>query len=207
MATPSKVVTIPSPPRPRIAHMSPEQLEAFLRAAKAHGPRSHCMFLFAVSHGARASEICNLRLSDLNFKTEQVRVARMKGSLESVQHFAKVKGNGLFDEQVAFKKWLKVREPDADSYVFNSQKSCRLNRTTVWKIWRSIARAAGLPESLCRTHVAKHTCAMLMVNSGCSAFLVKQHLGHKSFDSTLAYVHPSDEDASKAMQTALAKAF
>jgi integrase len=56
--------------RTRISYMTGEQLDRFLRAAKEYGPREHAMFLFAVAHGARAQEICNLRLSDVNFNTD-----------------------------------------------------------------------------------------------------------------------------------------
>ena len=105
--------------RARISFMDNGQLESFLRAAKEHGPREHAMFLFAVAHGARASEICNLRVSDINFKGEQVHVARLKGSLDSTQNLLRVKGSSLFNEVVALKSWLDVRKPDAEDYVFN----------------------------------------------------------------------------------------
>ena len=82
--------------------MTNEQLERFLQAAKEYGAREHAMFLFAVAHGARASEIANLRLSDINFKTEQIHIARLKGSLDSTQNLLKVKGNSLFNEAAVF---------------------------------------------------------------------------------------------------------
>jgi integrase/recombinase XerD len=189
--------------RTRISYMTPDQLDRFLRAAKEYGPREHAMFLFAVAHGARAQEICNLRLSDINFGNEQVHIARLKGSLASTQTLLKVKGNSLFDEKAVLKAWLAVRKPDADNYVFNSQKSTQMNRITVFKLFRAIAKAAGLGETLQHPHVLKHTAAMLLVQQGANAFLIRQALGHKSFDSTLAYVNPSDADASAA----LAKAF
>jgi integrase/recombinase XerD len=189
--------------RTRISYMTADQLDRFLKAAKEYGPREHAMFLFAVAHGARAQEICNLRLSDINFGNEQVRIARLKGSLDSTQSLLRVKGNSLFDERSVLKAWLAVRKPDADEYVFNSQKSTQLNRVTVFKIYREIAKRAGLSESLQHPHVLKHTAAMLLVHQGANAFLIRQALGHKSFDSTLAYVNPSDADASAA----LAKAF
>jgi integrase len=189
--------------RTRISYMSAEQLESFLAAAKQHGPREHAMFLFAVAHGARAQEICNLRLSDINFHNEQIHIARLKGSLPSTQMLLKVKGNGLFDEKAALNRWLAVRVADADNYVFNSQKSTQLSRVTIFKLFRKIATAAGLPSTLAHPHVLKHTAAMLMVQQGANAFLIRQALGHKSFDSTLAYVNPTDADASAAM----AKAF
>src|SRR6266478_5890770 len=53
--------------RTRISYMTAEQLERFLQTAKEFGPREHAMFLFAVAHGARAQEIANLRISDVNF--------------------------------------------------------------------------------------------------------------------------------------------
>lgn len=189
--------------RTRISYMTGEQLDRFLSAAKEYGPREHAMFLFGVAHGARAQEICNLKLVDINFQNEQVHIARIKGSLASTQTLLRVKGNSLFDEKAALKAWLTIRKPDAGDFVFNSQKSIRLNRVTVFRLFREIARKAGLGETLQHPHVLKHTAAMLLVHQGANAFLIRQALGHKSFDSTLAYVNPSDADASAA----LAKAF
>src|SRR5215472_1106223 len=189
--------------RTRISYMSSEQLERFLKAAKEFGPREHAMFLFAVAHGARAQEICNLRISDVNFNNEQVHIARLKGSLPSTQTLLKVKGNSLFDEKAVLKAWLAVREPDADNFVFNSQKSTQLNRVTVFKLFRAIAKKAGLGEALQHPHVLKHTAAMLLVQQGANAFLVRQALGHKLFDFALAYVKPHESHG----LAALAKTF
>jgi integrase/recombinase XerD len=193
--------------RTRISYMTSEQLQRFLQAAKEYGAREHAMFLFAVAHGARASEVCNLRISDINFQNEQIHIARLKGSLDSTQTILKVKGNSLFDEKAALKAWLAIRQPDADNYVFNSQKSTQLNRITVYKVFKAIARQAGLGETLQHPHVLKHTAAMLMVQQGANAFLIRQHLGHRSFDSTLAYVNPTDSEASAAAAKAFNQVF
>jgi integrase len=205
------VITIPKARarrvRTRISYMSDEQLERFLQAAKEYGAREHAMFLFAVAHGARASEICNLRMADVDFKNEQIHIARLKGSLDSTQSLLKVKGNGLFNEAAAFRAWLAVREADADEYMFNSQKSTRLDRVTVYRIFKTIAKKADLGEALQHPHVLKHTAAMRLVHGGANAFLIRQALGHRSFNSTLAYVNPSDADASAAIQKAFSQVF
>jgi integrase/recombinase XerD len=193
--------------RSRISYMTGEQLERFLQAAKEYGPREHAMFLFAVAHGARAQEVANLRITDINFHSEQIHIARLKGSLASTQNLLKVKGNALFNEEGALKTWLAVREQDADNFVFNSQKATQLNRSTIFRIFRTIARKAGLGETLQHPHVLKHTSAMLMVQQGANAFLIRQHLGHRSFDSTLAYVNPSDAEASAASVKAFNQVF
>jgi hypothetical protein len=127
--------------------------------------------------------------------------------LSSSQNLLKVKGNSLFNEAAVLKAWLDVRKPDAEDYVFNSQKSTKINRVSVYKIFKAIARKAGLGESLQHPHILKHTAAMLMVQQGANAFLIRQHLGHRSFDSTLAYVNPSDADASAASARAFNQVF
>ncbi len=193
--------------RARISYMSPDQLQRFLEAAKEHGAREHAMFLCAVSHGLRAQEICNLRISDLNMKQGTIHIHRLKGSLDSLQNFMKVKGNSLFDEEKAFRAWLAERQPDADDYVFNSQKATQMHRVSVHKLFRKIAATAGLPEMLRHPHVLKHTLAMQLVEAGANAFVIRQALGHKSFDSTLQYVRPSDQQASQAAQQAFSKVF
>jgi len=162
------IITIPKARakrvRTRISYMNDEQLERFLTAAKEYGPREHAMFLFAVSHGARISEVCNLRIADIDFKNEQIHIARLKGSLDSTQSLLRVKGNALFNEAAAFKEWLAVREPDADNFVFNSQKATRLDRVSAYRLFKKIAKRAGLPETLQNPHTLKHTAAMRLVH-------------------------------------------
>src|SRR5690348_17469940 len=116
--TPSVVKNVVRMPKPRtkqvrtrISYMSSEQLGRFLQSAKEYGPREHAMFLFAVAHGARASEIANLKISDINFKTEQVHIARLKGSLDSTQSLMRVKGKPLFNEATVLRAWLDLRKP------------------------------------------------------------------------------------------------
>lgn len=197
-----------SKPRSRAAHFSPEQLERFLRAAKEFGKREYCMFLFGFAHGARASEICNLRLSDLNLRQGTVHIARLKGSLDSTQALCHVKGNFLFGEEKAFREWLAIRQPDANDFVFNSRKSSQLNRATIFRLFRAICERAGIEDkTLHHPHVLKHTLAMTLVESNTNAFMIRQQLGHKSFDSTLQYVNASDRQASHATARALAETF
>jgi integrase/recombinase XerD len=88
-----------------------------------------------------------------------------------------------------------------------SPKSTQINRVTIYKLFKQIAKKAGLGETLQHPHVLKHTTAMLMVQQGANAFMIRQHLGHRSFDSTLAYVNPSDADASAASAKAFSQVF
>jgi type 1 fimbriae regulatory protein FimB len=191
----------------KIAYMTPEQIERFLDAAKQHGQREYTMFLLGFNHGLRISEICELTLDDIDLKNGQIRCRRKKGSLHTTQTLVRFKGAPLFDEVKALRDWLAVRPADHGNYVFNSQKATHLDRITGYKLFRKIAEKAGLPESLRHPHCMKHSTAMAMVNKGVDAFLIRQYLGHKSFQSTLAYVNPSDKQASDAAVQAFAGTF
>jgi integrase len=160
--------------RSRCAHLEAEQLKTFMMAAKAHGTREWAMFIFAFSHGARGSEICDLRWSDVNFRTKQVTIANKKHSLEQTQAFLKVKGSVVFDEEKALRAWQAKRAADGDDFVFNSQRSTKLNRITVWKLFAKIVEAAGLPASHRHPHVIKHTLGTLLAQKGASAFAIQQ---------------------------------
>lgn len=195
-------------PRAKIAHFTAEQLQRLLRSAKAKGPREWAMVLFAFSHGARVSEVCNLKISDLNFRTGQVHIDRLKGSLESTQFFLKEKGQPLLDEAAAFRAWLAIREPDSDEFVFNSRKSVRLDRSSVHRIFVEICKAAGIEDrSLWHFHTLKHSTGMLLVERGANAFHIRQRLGHRSFSSTLAYINVTDRAADEATVKAFSKLF
>jgi type 1 fimbriae regulatory protein FimB len=193
--------------RLRGAYLTPEQLKAFLKSAKRTGAREHAMFLFAVAHGVRAQEICNLRLSDLSLSNGTVHIERLKGSLKSTQLLLKVEGNSLMDERKAFEAWLKIRRPQSPGdYVFTSRKSktCgQMNRVTVFKIFKWICGQAGIPETHQHVHSLKHTCAHLMLANNANAFLIRQQLGHASFNSTLEYTKPTDLQASVAFAEAV----
>ncbi len=195
-------------PKTKLAYFSADELQRVLTAARDHGPREHAMFLFASAHGARASEIANLRLTDLNLKQGTVHIARLKGSLDSTQTLLKVKGNPLFDEEKAFRVWLAERRLDADNFIFNSQKSTRLNRATIFRLFRAICEAAQIEDkSLWHPHACKHSLAMRLVEQNVNAFLIRQQLGHKSISSTLVYVNPSDKQASEAASQAFSQVF
>lgn len=62
-------------------------------------------------------------------------------------------------------------------------------------------------RALWHPHVLKHTLAMTLVERNTNAFLIRQQLRHKSFQSTLQYVSASDKQASEAAAKAFAEVF
>jgi integrase len=76
MAASTKVIPLALPAQaiPRKTHrstmtyLSPEEILALLKAARARSIRDWAMVLLAYRHGLRASEVCGLKLADIDLK-------------------------------------------------------------------------------------------------------------------------------------------
>ncbi len=190
-----------------MVHLEPVEVLSVLKAAKAKGAREFAMIVVAYKHGMRASEVCNLRLDDVDLKNGCIVVDRLKGSLRTTQAVAGHRGEPLLDELKALREWLRERPNDGSDFLFTSQKGGRLDRSQFFRVFRSVAAAAGLPLEKQHPHVLKHSLASHLVEANTNLALVKQQLGHKSINSTLRYVTTTDQQASKATATALMSIF
>ena len=184
-------------------HLEPTEVLSVLRAARAKGSREWAMILLAYKHGLRASEVCNLRLDDIDLKNGSVVIERLKGSLRTTQALTEHRGEPLLNEVKALREWLRQRKDDGSDYLFTSQKGGRLDRSQVFRLFRTIASEAGVPPEKQHPHVLKHSIASHLISANVNLALVRQQLGHKSIGSTMRYVTTSDEHASKATTRAL----
>jgi integrase len=188
-------------------YLEPDEVLSVLKAAKAKGQREWAMIVVAYKHGMRASEVCNLRLVDVDLKNGSIVVDRLKGSLRTTQAVTEHRGEPLLNEHRALREWLRQRPVDGSDYLFTSQKGGRLDRTQFFRLFRTIAGAAGLPAEKRHPHALKHSLASHLVSANVNLALVKQQLGHKSIGSTMRYVTTSDHQASKATAKALMTIF
>jgi len=53
-------------------HLEPREVLAVLKVAKTRSARSWAMILIAYRHGLRASEVCRLRVGDIDFKNGSI---------------------------------------------------------------------------------------------------------------------------------------
>ena len=187
----------------RMTHLTPDELLAVLKAARTRSARDWCMILLAYRHGMRASEVCDLKLADVDLKAGSISVRRLKGSLHTVQPLYRHKGQPLLDEVTALRTWLRQRESDGSNFMFLSQKGGRLHRSQFFRIFQACAEAAGLPSQKRHPHALKHSLASHLVAGNVNLALVRQCLGHKAIGSTMKYVAVSDTQATEAAQAAL----
>src|SRR5437762_2041015 len=133
-----------------------EQLLKLLKRARTgkEGERDFLMILIGVSHGLRASEICDLRTDDFDLNECTVCVRRMKGSNETTLALLH-KDEPLLDEYSAVKAYLQ----DKTGKLFN------IKRGMLHILFRKYCADVGIPKRLSHPHVLKHSCAHFILES------------------------------------------
>src|SRR5215467_9099695 len=185
--------------------LNPEEILRVLRIAS-ESKRNVAMILLAYRHGMRASEVCDLRLSDLDLKNGQITIRRLKGSLTTTQPLTDHPGQPLLSEKRVLRTWLAERH-DASEFVFTSQKGGRIHRSQFFRVFQSVAERAGLPADRRHPHCLKHALGFALVAGNVHLSIVKQALGHKNIASTAIYAVPTDEQTGKAVTAVLASEF
>ena len=193
--------------RGQTVFLTPGEILAVLKAARSRSNRDWAMILVAYRHGLRASEVCGLRLADVDLKDGAISIERLKGSLRTVQPLYSHRGQPLLDEVAALRAWLRERPNDGSDYLFTSQKGGRLDRTQFFRVFQVVAAAAGIPSDKRHPHVLKHSLASHLVAGNVNLALIRQALGHRSITSTMQYVGTTDAQAAEAVQAALMGVF
>jgi type 1 fimbriae regulatory protein FimB len=189
--------------RSSLVFLTPDEVRSVLRTARARSIRDWAIILLAYRHGLRASEVCNLLLDDIDLKNRSITIARLKGSMKTVQPLYEHRGQPLLDEVRAIRQWLPERREDGSGFLFLSQKGSRLDRSQFFRIFQAVAVAAGLPAEKTHPHVLKHSLASHLVAGNVNLALIKQAMGHRSISSTMQYIGTTDGQAADAVQAAL----
>jgi type 1 fimbriae regulatory protein FimB len=191
----------------RMVALEPSELIRLLEVARKHSVRDWAMLLVGYCHGLRATEICNLKLSDVDLRAGSIRCRRLKGSLESVQALSPHRGNPLLDEIKALKAWLKVRKDDGSGYLFLSSKGGAISRVQFFRLFRRYSEAAGLPPAKRHPHCLKHSMVSHMIEADQNLAKVQLAAGHRSIASTMRYVSISGQQADVARQQTFMRIF
>ena len=79
--------------RGRMTILTPQEMLALLKAARKRSTRDWAMILLAYRHGLRASEVCGIKLADVDLKTSSISIRRLKGSLHTIQPCTNIAGS------------------------------------------------------------------------------------------------------------------
>lgn len=151
--------------------------------------RDRAIFEVLLSTGCRVSELCNMKIGDIDFRKNEAKVIG-KGNKERVV---------FFNEKAIFhlKKYLDFRDEhkeNTDNVFYTVAKSNRkapLKVSGVEILIRDLGRACGVEAF---PHKFRHTSATTALRRGMPIEQVRIMLGHENIDTTLIYAQSNIED-------------
>jgi type 1 fimbriae regulatory protein FimB len=167
-------------------YLTSDEVEKLLSAARGtrNPQRDYAIVLLMYRHGLRVSELCGLKLSDVNLELGELYVNRLKGSDGGPHPLY----NG---EGAAIRAWLGVRSsfgvPEGVDTLFVSERRQRLSRFTINVMIEKLALAASLGTLDIHPHSLRHSCGYSLVNRGTDIRVIQSYLGHRSISSTVRY--------------------
>jgi integrase/recombinase XerD len=135
--------------------------------------------------GVRVTELCSLRLTDVDLQVGYI-IVYGKGRKERLVPLGQVAQEAIaiyLDD--AREKLLKGQPCEA---LFVTQRGGALNRQTFWKMIRNQAQMAGIDRPI-SPHKLRHSFATHLLEHGADLRAVQSLLGHVDISATQIYTH------------------
>ena len=163
--------------RPR-EHLTEREIDKLIAAAKGNrwGARDSAMILIAFRHGLRASELCGLQWSDVEFETATLHLRRAKGGTTATHPL-------LGDELRALRA---LRREAKSPFIFVSERNAPFTVSGFAKLVERAGVEAKLPFKA-HPHMLRHATGYALANRGTDTRTLQAYLGHRSIQSTVRY--------------------
>jgi len=159
--------------------------------SSARGRRDYAVLLLLATYGLRAGEVARLRLDDLDWRTNLLRLRRAKVGGELCLPLTAAVGNAL----LAYLRAGRPRTPHREVFVRHDAPHTPFRQSSaIYQIVRQAFDRIGLAAPHRGPHVLRHARATALVRQGCSLKVVGDLLGHRHPDSTLPYTKLAVED-------------
>jgi site-specific recombinase XerD len=196
LVTENPVSTLPTPKLPRVPPkaLSGDEVNTLMSAIPqmARPRRAKAIVTFILETGARASELCGVRMPHVCLKTGKVLLVETKGGHNRHVHLHKVAREALW----AYIHTERGEPLGRDDHVFLSIHQRPLNRDSLRNIVYRLAENAGIK---CSPHQLRHTSAIMHLRNGSTLVHIQHLLGHRSIETTRKYLTAlSDDDVREA---------
>lgn len=139
--------------------------------------------------GIRASELIQIDIQDVNFKSRVIRIFG-KGRKERLVPFSQECLDTI--EQYVKECRPKLLYKDLTNALFLNNNGQRLTRRGLEYILSSIEEKTGVFVRL-HPHVLRHSFATHLLENGADLRVIQELLGHKSINATQIYTHVSQQ--------------
>jgi integrase/recombinase XerD len=185
---------------PKRILFSMSQIVSILKYSRGIDDPPRTALILMLASGVRVSELCSLKLSDLQVKT----VGNHKHLMLRIVHGKRGKSRMVPVMKFAapfVKNYAKHMKRTAEGWLFPSPKNKGSSISTS-AILRWTKIAARKLKFKMHPHAFRRTYATMLLESGIGEIALQRILGHENLDTTSMYANPSDAFLADAVERA-----
>ncbi|PIE49988.1 MAG: tyrosine recombinase XerD [Flavobacteriales bacterium] len=155
------------------------------------GERNRCIIEVLYGCGIRVSELIQLKISDIYFKDNFIKVVGKGDKLRLVP---------LADYTADWiKKYINNTRnrgkinPKSEDVLFLNNRGNALTRVMIFTIIKEVAKKIGLKKKI-SPHTFRHSFATHLLKNGADLRFIQEMLGHSSITTTEIYTHLNTDD-------------
>lgn len=150
------------------------------------GLRDKAVLELLYACGTRVSELINIKISDLFFADDVIRVFG-KGSKERIIPIGSSAVKWI-NKYLKESRVLLMKKAKSANYLFLNNRGTKLSRMGVWKIVDRYVKEAGIEKEV-HPHTFRHSFATHLLEGGADLRAVQEMLGHADISTTQIYTH------------------
>ncbi len=147
--------------------------------------RNKAMLEVLYATGMRISELCNMKLSQIDFNECIIRIMG-KGKKERIAPLNSYAIKYLKDYIELFRNSL-LKNKNSE-YVFINHFGTVISRVGFFKILKNIAKQKNITKNI-SPHILRHSFATHLLNNGADLRIIQEILGHENLVTTEIYAH------------------
>lgn len=153
------------------------------------GVRNRAILELLLATGARIGELINVRISDIDFITREIKVLG-KGNKERICYFNEHAKDSL-QNYINSSRWNLLKNKTSE-YLFINHIGTKLTDRGVRTIIDNLIKKSSLNAKI-TPHTFRHTFATMLLNEGCDLKSVQELLGHVNLSTTSIYTHITND--------------
>jgi len=162
------------------------------------GERNRAMLETLYGCGLRVSELIGLKISDLFFEEDFIKVTG-KGDKQRFVPISEVNKKYIDIYRNEIRVHLNIQEGFQD-ILFLNRRGKQLTRAMIFTIVKNLAVAIGLQKNI-SPHTFRHSFATHLLENGADLRAIQQMLGHESITTTEIYMHVDRSHLAEVMNT------
>lgn len=180
--------------------LSEEEINSLIGAidlSKPQGERNRAILETLYGCGLRVSELVDLKISDLFFEEDFIKVTG-KGDKQRFVPISTINKKYINTYRTQIRVHLTIQK-GFDDVLFLNRRGKKLTRAMIFTIIKQLAEKISL-DKVISPHTFRHSFATHLLQNGADLRAIQQMLGHESITTTEVYMHVDRTHLAEVLQ-------